>query len=260
MPTAHDGAIDIEYAVHGDGPTVVCCGVAGLGAWQWSYLTGPLAREYEVVVFDYRGTGRSGVPDGPYTVEDLVADLDAVVTDHDIASTHLLGAGLGGVVAVEYARRAGRVETLGLVGTPVSASDVEFDSLERLRAPRDDPDALEASLDVAFAPGTVEAHPEEIDRIVEWRQADDAGPAGWDGQLAAMRGAELADLYEVTTPALVFHGVEDAIVDPDAGRRLAEQLPRGAYRAVESGHLVGVEQPRVVADELLAWLDEQRAR
>ena len=257
MPTAHNGSIDVEYVVHGNGPTVVCCGVAGLGAWQWSYLTGALAREHEVVVFDYRGTGRSDVPDGPYTVADLVADLDAVVTDHGTRTTHLLGAGLGGIVAVEYARRAGRVETLGLLGTPTSPSDVDFDSLERLRAPRDDPAALEASLDVAFAPGTIESHPDEIDRIAEWRRTDDAGPAGWDGQLAAMRGAELTDLYEVTTPALVFQGVDDAIVDPEVGPRLAEQLPRGEYREVESGHLVGVEQPQAVADELLAWLDRE---
>lgn len=259
MPTAHNGSVEIEYAVHGDGPTVVCCGTAGLGAWQWSYLTTPLAHEHEVVVFDYRGTGESDAPDGPYTVADLTADLDAVLSDHGARSVHLVGAGLGGVVAVEYARRAGRVESIGLVGTPTDPSDVDFDALDRLRAPRDDPDALERSLSVAFAPGTVEAHPDEIGRIVEWREADDAGSTGWDGQLAAMREAELTDLYEVTTPALVFHGVEDTIVDPESGVRLAEQLPRGEHRAVESGHLVHVEQPQVVADELLAWLDEQRA-
>ncbi|QSG05797.1 alpha/beta fold hydrolase [Halapricum desulfuricans] len=258
MPTARNGAVDIEYAVHGEGPTVVCCGVAGLGAWQWSYLVTPLAREYEVVVFDYRGTGNSGTPDGPYTVRDLTADLDAVLSDHGARSVHLLGAGLGGVVAVEYARRAGRAESLGLMGTPTAPSDVDFDALAWLRAPSDEPEELERSLEVAFAPGTVEAHPDEIRRIVEWRATDDAGRTGWDGQLAAMREAELTDLYEVTTPSLVFHGVEDAIVDPEAGRRLAEQLPRGEGRAVESGHLVHVEQPRVVADELLAWLDERR--
>jgi len=258
MPTVHNGSVDIEYVVHGDGPTVVCCGVAGLGAWQWSYLTTPLAREFEVVVFDYRGTGQSDTPDGPYAVSDLVSDLDAVLSDHGARSAHVFGAGLGGVVAVEYARRVGRVDSIALVGTPISASDVSFDALEQLRAPLDDSDALHRSLSVAFAPGTVEAHSEEVDRIVDWRREDDAGPAGWDGQLAAMRAAELTDLYAVTTPALVFQGVEDRIVDPDAGARLAERLPRGEHRAVESGHLAHVEQPRVVADELLAWLDSQR--
>jgi len=258
MPTAHNSSIDIEYAVHGEGPTVVCCGVAGLGAWQWSYLTTPLAREYEVVIFDYRGTGHSDTPSGSYTIDDLTSDLDAVLSDHGARSAHLLGAGLGGVVAVEYARRAGRADSIGLIGTPTSPADISFDALEQLRAPLDDPEALEQSLSVAFAPGAVDAHPGEIDRIVDWRGEDDAGPGGWDGQLSAMQAAELTDLYEVTTPALVFQGVKDRIVDPDAGSRLAEQLPRGEHRAVESGHLAHVEQPRAVADELIAWLDGQR--
>jgi pimeloyl-ACP methyl ester carboxylesterase len=258
MPTAHNGDVALEYAVQGDGPTIVCCPTAGLGAWQWSYLTTPLARAYEIVTWDYRGTGRSNAPDGPYTVEDLVSDLDAVISDHGARSIHLVGAGLGGVVAVEYARRAGRVATLTLLGTPISGVDVDEAALDRLRAPRDDADALRASLQAGLSPGTVASYPEEIDRIVGWRREDDADATGWDGQTAAMLGAELEDLYEVTTPALVFQGVDDVIVDPGTGERLAEELPRGEYRAVESGHLVHVEEPQAVADELLAWLDSQR--
>jgi pimeloyl-ACP methyl ester carboxylesterase len=259
MPTAHNGDIALRYAVHGDGPTIVCCPAAGLGAWQWSYLTTPLAREYEIVTWDYRGTGRSDAPGGPYTVADLVADLEAVLADHGARSVHLVGAGLGGVVAIEYARRAGRVATLTLLGTPISGADVDAAALERLRAPRDDADALRASLQAGLSSGTVESYPEEIDRIVGWRREDDAAQEGWDGQTAAMLGADLVDLYEVTTPALVFQGVEDAIVDPGTGERLANELPRGEYRAVESGHLVHVEEPQAVADELLSWLDSQRA-
>lgn len=259
MPTAYNGDVELAYAVQGEGPTVALCGTAGLGAWQWSYLTTPLAREYETLVLDYRGTGRSDTPDAPYSVADLRSDLDAVLSEHGTRSVHLVGAGLGGMVAVEYARQAGRVETLTLLGTPTGAEDVDREALDRLRAPREDSDALRESLAVAFAPETVERYPEEIDRIVGWRREDDAGPVGWDGQTAAMLDAELADLYEVTTPALVFQGIDDAIVDPAAGERLAENLPRGEYRAVESGHLAHVEEPQAVADELLAWLDEQRA-
>jgi len=258
MPTAHNGNVALQYALAGDGETIVCCGAAGLGAWQWSYLTTPLAREHEVLVWDYRGTGGSDAPGGDYTVDDLVGDLDAVCGEHGARSIHLVGAGLGGQVAIEYARRSGRVETLALFGTPISESDIDRDALDRLRAPRDDSEALRASLRAGLSDGTIDAYPDEIDRIVGWRREDDAGATGWNGQIAAMLDASLEDLYEVTTPALVFQGVEDAIVAPDTGERLAGELPRGEYRAVESGHLVHVEEPQAVADELLAWLDSQR--
>lgn len=258
MPTAHNGDIALQYAVHGEGETIVCCGEAGLGAWQWSYLTTPLAREYETIVWDYRGTGRSDAPGGPYAVADLVGDLDAVVGNHGTRSVHLVGAGLGGMVAVEYARRHSHVDTVTLFGTPISGADVDRDALERLRAPRDDPDALRQSLRVAFTPETVDTYPEAIDQIVGWRREDDADSTGWDGQIAAIVDAEITDRYEVTTPALVFHGVEDRIVEPSAGKQLAAELPRGEYRAVESGHCCHVEEPQAIVDELLAWLDTQR--
>lgn len=258
MPTAHNGDVALRLALAGEGEPIVCCGVAGLGAWQWSYLTTPLAREHEVLVFDYRGTGDSDAPSGEYTVADLVGDLDAVCSEHGAQSIHLVGAGLGGCVAVEYARRAGRVETLTLLGTPISGTDVDREALERLRAPRDDADALRESLRAGLSPGTIDVYPEEIDRIVGWRREDDAESTGWDGQIAAMLAADLDDLYEVTTPALVFQGVDDRIVDPSTGQRLANELPRGEYRPVESGHLVHVEEPQVVADELLSWLADQR--
>lgn len=259
MPTAHNGDVALNYAVAGEGPTVAFLGDVGVGAWLWSYQLGGLPGSVETLVWDYRGTGDSDRPPGPYRVADLTADLDAVLADHGVDAVHLVGVGLGGVVGVEYARRSGRVETLTTFGTPVGPDDVDWTALDRLEAARDDPEALRESLRVAFAPGVVNDHPEEIDRIVGWRREDDADAEGWAAQRAALEGATLADLYEVTVPTLVCHGVDDAIVDPEAGRRLAEELPRGRFEAVEGGHFCFVESAAAVTDELLGVLEESGA-
>jgi len=259
MQTARNGDVELAYAADGEGPTLVFCGDVGLGAWQWGYLRGALGVGVETLTFDYRGTGDSDAPAGPYTLADLRSDLDAVLRAHGVDAVHLVGAGFGGQVAVEYARRSGQVETLSLIGTPVSPADVDAAALERLRAPGDGRDALRASLRAGFSAAGYEAaaNAGQLDRIVGWRREDDAGPTGWEGQTAALLESTLADLYEVTRPALVFQGIEDAIVDPTAGERLAADLPRGDYRAVEAGHLAAVECARPVADELLAFVDAQ---
>ena len=259
MPTATNGGVDLHYAVKGEGPTLVFCGEAGLGAWLWSYQLGGLPENVETLVWDYRGTGESDAPGGTYDVETLVADLDAVLSDHGARSVHLVGAGLGGAVAIEYARQSGRVKTLTLFGTPTGPEDIDESALDRLWAPREDSEALRESLRVAFAPGVVDSHGEEMDRIVGWRREDDADRTGWEGQRAALLGWELTEPYEVTTPARVFHGVEDAIVDPGAGETLAEALPRGEYTAVEGGHCCFVESAQAVTDELLALLEDAGA-
>ena len=67
-------------------------------------LANPFARECDVILYDLRGHGRSERPPTGYTVEDSVADLDALLTelgiDHPV---HLVGNSYGGVVALEMA-------------------------------------------------------------------------------------------------------------------------------------------------------------
>lgn len=259
MPTATNGGVDLHYETEGSGPTVVCCADAGIGAWEWSYLLGALPGTVETLVWDYRGTGRSDAPPGPYSVAVLVDDLDAVLADHGARSVHLVGSGLGGTVALEYARESGRPETLTLFGTPRSPADVDRDALNRLRDDRHDPEALRGSMDVLLSAPALERD-DEVARIIEWRRRDDASPNGWDGQTAALLEHTLSDLYEVTTPVLVCHGVADALVDPAAGEGIAENLPRGRFQAVEGGHCCFVESARAVADELVTTVADSEGR
>jgi len=255
MPTVDNDGVRLRYDTTGSGPTVVFVNDVGFGAWLWSYQHAAVAGPYEAVVWDLRGSGESDAPVGPYALPSLVADLDAIVSAIDPRRVHLVGAGLGGVIALEYARRHDRVASLAVFGTAPGTA-VDGDALSSMAAPTDDPDALEDSLDAAFAPGVPEANPDAIAQIVEWRATDDAEPARFRDQQAAWLGADLEALYEITTPTLVLSGTDDAVVDPDATARLADRLPRGEHRRVEGGHLCFVSESAAVSDELLAWLDE----
>jgi pimeloyl-ACP methyl ester carboxylesterase len=262
MPTATTDGVDLYYAVDSadasDEP-VVFVNDAGYGAWLWGWQAPVVARRRQTVVWDLRGTGRSDAPDGPYDVETLAADLEAVLADAGVASAHLVGAGLGGMIALAYARRYSRAETLALLGTAASGDAVDADALATAFAPRDDPAGLRASLDVALSVDHGK-YPELVEDIVDWRRTDDADRVGFDAQSAAMAAFDATDwLYEVTLPTLVFHGVADRIVPADAGRRLANGLPRGEFEAVEGGHLCFVEQSRAVTDVLLDFFDERAA-
>jgi pimeloyl-ACP methyl ester carboxylesterase len=189
----------------------------------------------------------------------LASDLEAVLADCDAHDVHLVGAGLGGMVALQHARRGRRAATLTLLGTTADGSQVDRDALLDCFAPRDDLDGLRESLRVAFSEGVVDAHPEAIDRIVEWRGEDDADRAGWEAQADAMSAFAMDDLYELTRPALVCHGRHDAVVPFDQGRILANNLPRGEFQSVDAGHLVAAEEPTAVEDALLAFLEDADA-
>jgi pimeloyl-ACP methyl ester carboxylesterase len=256
MPTATNGEVGLYYETSGDGETVVFVGDVGYGAWQWGWQHGAVSGPYRSLVTDVRGAGRSDAPPGPYTVDTLVADLVAVLRDADVRAAHVVGAGLGGMVALAYAHRYGRAASLTLFGTAASGDRVDADALESLFAPRDDPEALRASLRNAFG-ADIDAHADVVDEIVGWRREEDADRAGFDAQAAAMRSFDRSDsLYEITTPARVYHGVDDAVVPTEAGRDLADGLPRGEFTAVEGGHCCFIEESAAVNDALLGDFED----
>ena len=255
MPTVTRDGVELYYERDGDDEEcVVFVEEAGYGAWSWGWQHAAVAGPYATVTYDHRGTGRSDAPEGPYSMGTLCNDLDAVLRDAGVRRAHLVGLGLGGMVALRYARRAGRVASLTLVGTAASGEAV---ALGALCAPQDDPAALRSSLDAALSADFRAEQPDVVAGIADWRASGDATPQGGRGQRAAGEEFDATDwLYEVTTPALVLHGAADEVAPVEAGRALAGGLPRGEFLAFEgAGHLVTVERSKPVNDRLLAFLD-----
>lgn len=255
MSTATNGSVSLFYDRDGDGDPVVFVPEAGLGGWLWGWQHAAVAGPYEAVVWDLRGTGRSDAPPGPYDLETLVADLEAVLGACGARRAHLVGSGLGGAVALEAARTTDRVRTLSLFGT--AARGEAFD-LEPLFAAPDDRDALAASLEAGLSSAFREDHPDVCDGIVDWRADGDADREGWEAQVAALEDFDATDwLVDVTQPTRVFHGTDDALVPAAAGRDLARGLPRGAFHPLDgAGHLAFVERSRDVNDLLIGFLEE----
>ena len=256
MPYADADGCAIYYEITDadpDAETVVLVGDLALGPWQWGWQYSALAGLFETVVYDHRGCGRSDAPPGPYTMGDLVDDLEAVLRDANVRRAHLVGCGLGGCAALAAARHTGRVESLTLIGTPVSGA--AFDPSD-LRADPADTDGLRASTTALLSTAFRETQPEVIDRIVDWRRKEDATPSAQQAQVAALDGFDAEPLYELTRPALVIAGGADSVVDSTESRRLAEDLPRGEFHEYpEAGHLLTVERSAALNDELVGWLE-----
>ena len=266
MPTARNDGADIYYEATGDGfadgadAPVVLLADAGYGAWVCGWQHAALAGPYEVLTVNTRGTGRSDAAE-PYDVATLAADLDAVLADFGARNAHLVGVGLGGMVALQYALDFSRARTLALLGTSSGgprAASIPSKIRERLAADPADRESLRRSLEAVASHELLETD-ELVDRIVEWRQAEDASREVQRAHFAAMEDFDVSDrLYEVTLPALVCHGGDDRVVPVENGRLLAERLPRGELREFAGEHLCFVERSKAVNDALDGFLDDQR--
>ncbi|MFW5939211.1 MAG: alpha/beta fold hydrolase [Halolamina sp.] len=253
MPYASNDGVSLYYETDGDGEAVLCCGDVGLGAWQWGWQHAALAGPYEVVVADTRGCGRSDDPPADCTVETLVDDAVAVLRNHGVRSAHVVGAGLGGMVAMELARTTGRVKSLTLIGTSLTGDGYDP---EPMFAPPTDEQALRDSLGAALSREFVAEQADAVSQFVEWRAAEDADPESWERQAAAIDSYVLDAPYEVTEPALVIHGTDDRLCPVARGRELAEDLPKAElFEVKDAGHLAHVEASKLVNDRIRAFLD-----
>ena len=95
MSVAKVGDINLYYEIHGKGePLVLIMGYTLRGA-HWYAIQDKLAREYRVIVFDNRGTGRSDKPEIPYTAKMMAGDVAGLLD--------VLGIDVANVLAFQWA-------------------------------------------------------------------------------------------------------------------------------------------------------------
>ena len=84
-------AIDVSYTVSGEGPPLYM--VHGIGSRRvtWDGLLPGLEDHFTCIRYDLRGHGESPVPPVPYSLDDLVDDLEALRMRLDHDRIHVIG-------------------------------------------------------------------------------------------------------------------------------------------------------------------------
>jgi len=79
MATAHLNGIRIHYEVEGSGPPLLLISGLGQNSSAWVAMLPMLRERFSCITFDNRGTGRSEVPPGPYTIDQMADDAAALI-------------------------------------------------------------------------------------------------------------------------------------------------------------------------------------
>jgi pimeloyl-ACP methyl ester carboxylesterase len=112
------GDAELYYAVYGRGEPVILLH-SGLGNGDyWDNEIGPLSQQYQVIVVDLRGHGRSTASPRPLTYRLMADDIVHLIKAQKLKDPAIVGWGDGAIVGLELAlghpKRIGRLIAFGL--------------------------------------------------------------------------------------------------------------------------------------------------
>jgi 3-oxoadipate enol-lactonase len=251
-------AVAVSYTVDGaaDAPVVVLSNSLGADRGMWGPQVPGLAERYRVVTYDTRGHGESPAPAGPYTLDDLVDDLVALLDEVGAERAHVAGLSLGGMTAMRLAARdPQRVDRLALLCTSAKPDPKPF--LDRAAAVRSGGTAPLAATVASrwLTPPYAAEHPDLVAKLEAMiAGSDDAGYAACCEVVASVD--LLADCARITAPTLVISGSEDPALPPEHQKLIAASIPGAELLTVSPGaHLANLEQTLQVTGALLGHFD-----
>ncbi|MGD8455586.1 MAG: alpha/beta fold hydrolase [Anaerolineales bacterium] len=131
MPYINNDGIKIHYQVEGDGPPVVLhhWSFGTLDDWYDYGYVDDLKKDYQLVILDARGHGKSDKPHDSesYRLEYRVSDVTAILDDLGIASAHFYGYSMGGWIGFGAAKYVpDRFRSLIIGGQHPYAQDLQL--------------------------------------------------------------------------------------------------------------------------------------
>jgi 3-oxoadipate enol-lactonase len=240
-------------------PTLLLGNSLGTNLSMWEPQVAVLSRRFRVVTFDQRGHGASPVPPAPYAIEDLGADVVALMDHLGITRASYVGLSIGGMAGIWLGANApDRLERLVLMCTSSYAPPASrwMERVATVRAAGTTEAIADAVVERWFTPGFSAAHPDTIAAHRAMIAATDA--EGYCGCCEAIAAMDLrAALPTITVPTLVISAVEDQALPTEHQRLIAAGIPDARLELIEdAAHIASAQQPdainRLIEEHLAA--------
>jgi len=258
--TAPANGIELCYDTFGQPTDPAVLLIMGFGAqmtvWPDEFCSQLATRGHFVIRYDNRDVGLSTKSEGsppdvlalftqaqqgtpvdpaavPYTLSDMAADAVGLLDSLDLATAHVVGASMGGMIAQHLAfEHAARVQTvtsiMSTTGNP-GVGQAAPEAMGALLSPA--PTEREANIERGVSVSKVISGPLWNETDARRRAAESydrmfhpAGPPFQLGAIAAS-GDRTERLNTVDVPFLVVHGQADRLIDVSGGQATAEAVP-----------------------------------
>jgi 3-oxoadipate enol-lactonase len=260
MPLIDVGDCELHVQVEGPerAPVLMLSNSLGTTLEMWDPQVQALTKDYRLVRFDRRGHGRSGVPNGPYSMERLGRDVLAIMDVLAIREASWCGLSMGGMEGMWLGANAGdRFNKIILSNTSCHYANKDFwnDRIKLIRA-----SGGLGPLRLTEAWFTREFRAREPAIVERLKNGLIATPV--EGYIACGEAVRDMDhrniLAQITAPTLVIVGRHDPATTPEAGEFIHSRIPNASLAVIDAAHISNVEQPTQFTDAVLGFLARPR--
>ena len=253
-------AVDLSYAITGSGPALYL--VHGIGSRKatWNGLVPALSKQYTCVTCDLRGHGESPVPPTPYSLDQLVADIEQLREKLGHDKLHIMGHSLGGMIGPAYARAyPHRTLSVGLLSTAAGRTGEDRAKLKAVG------DAMETRgvmpvintlVERWYTDEFIEARPDLIE--MRKKQVETTPEQVFLSVFWIYATTEMAPwLGEIQCPCLVLTGELDGGCNPRLNEFIHQALPDSKLVILEGiKHSILIEGPERVLPHIQSFMQE----
>lgn len=232
----------------------------------WNGVVQKMRGNFTCMAVDLPGLGKSPKEEFGLRQLEAVADqIEKIRVESNIEKWHVVGHDAGSAIAVHYAYRFQKhVDRLALLSPAVFPELKPFHLFRIVRSPVIG-ELLAPAVNAIFwnvaMRQAVADHGAELKDTVEDFQAPFSGPLGAWRLMSILRWGNPAEvlasipemLPQLTIPTLIFQGSRDKAVPEQFAQRASALIPQSRMITVDSGHFIPLNNPEVVATELLRF-------
>ena len=247
----YKGDIYYQYLAVKSQETLVFLHGFSLDHRMWEPQVEEFSSDFNVLVYDLRGYGKSSIPNQDYSHHD---DLLQLLNQLELKQVHLVGLSMGGRVAIDFTLEHPKfVKTLTVLDSSLGGykSTVDFS----IRVDEDMQKAKEQWLSHDVFEYTNINN--EISNKLKTTLNDYSGWHWLNGNKYELVIPDAKDrLHEITCPTQILVGEHDLEYFKNIGQYMHEKIENSEYRLVpKSGHMSNLENPSFVNDLILENLN-----
>lgn len=242
--------IELAYERKGGGTPLVLLHGYPLDHTIWAPLVPLLQQDFDLILPDLRGFGRSPASPAPYQMSDVADDIASLLDHLGIKKAAVVGHSMGGYIALAFARsHPQHLLGLGLVASQAAADTPERKTERYQLAERVEANGAGEVADSMPALLTSDADLQTWLKKLILRQS----PAGVAGALRAIAGrtASTPFLAAFDFHVCLIHGLADRFLPVERAREMKAAVKDGDLTLIEAaGHMPMMETPQMTADAL----------